>query len=108
MQNLVVVFDAGRHDAAAIARLETEIWNGLKLSGELNRTRREEKWILQYNSEKTLREDSIKKIKAFETALEVNLRELGAGSRGKRRTRDNDISDEDEAWDGNSAEADAD
>jgi len=94
MQNLVVVFDAERYDAAEIARLETEIWNGLKLSGELNRTKRDGKWVLHFNSEKSLREESFKKIKAFEAALEIKLREMTEGARGKRRTKGEETMDE--------------
>ncbi|MDH7479298.1 MAG: hypothetical protein QHH02_04755, partial [Syntrophomonadaceae bacterium] len=73
------------HSAEEIARLETEIWNGLKLSGELNRTKRDGKWILHFNSERALREDGFKKIKAFETALEVKLREMVENDMDGRR-----------------------
>jgi|GEM_PF-3164832 len=95
MQSLVVVFDAEGRGTAEIARLEAEIWSGLKLSGEMNRTKRDGKWILHFNSEKTLREDSFKKIKAFDAALEVKLRETAEGTRGKRRGKAEDALDED-------------
>ncbi len=90
MQSITVVFDAQKYSVQDMARMEEEIWTGLKLSGELNRAKRDGNWLLHYTCEKDIKEDSLKKIPALELAQEVRMRDLTEAGRSRKKAKESD------------------
>ena len=102
MMLLTLAFDTAQVDAEEIGEIEERVWNALKLSGEYNRTLKENRWIVQYVIEKKIREDAVHKISGVEKAVSFQLRDYAEDNgRGKRKTAlvTGDMEDEDQESD---------
>ncbi len=87
MMLLTLVFDCTAVAVNEISEIEERVWNGLKLSGEYNRTCKENRWTVQYVIEKKVKEETLLKIPGVEKALSVHLRDYAEDNgRGKRKT----------------------
>ena len=98
MMLLTLAFDAAQVDAEEMAAIEERVWNTLKLSGEYNRTLKENRWIVNYVIEKKIREEAVQKISGMERAVSFQLRDYAEDNgRGKRKTAlvTGDVEDED-------------
>jgi hypothetical protein len=87
MMLLTLTFDCAKVDVDEIGEIEERIWQGLKLSGEYNRSCRDNRWTVQYVIEKKVREETLQKIPGVEKALAIHLRDYAEDNgRGKRKT----------------------
>ena len=100
MMHLTLTFDGVLVDAAEIAEIEERVWDGLKLSGEFNRSLNDGQWVIQFIIEKKVKEEAVRKIAGVEKARTVSLRDQAEeNTRSRRKTAlvtADDLEDEEE------------